>query len=84
MEEFNRNNTWFFVRNDVLKRDNYYCGMCTKRFKKKDLDVDHKIPVKDSGHLFDKENLWSLCKSCHKIKTKFDIKINLNQITEKE
>lgn len=72
MDEFNRNNSWFFVRKDVLRRDKYKCSICGKRFRKALLDVDHIIPVKWGGGLFDKANLRTLCKDCHKAKSKLD------------
>ena len=72
MDEFNRNNTWHFVRKDVLRRDRYRCSICERRFRKRELDVDHIIPVKMGGDLFDKKNLRTLCKECHKAKSKLD------------
>ncbi len=72
MEEFNRNNSWFWVRKDVLRRDRYTCSICKKRFRKKYLDVDHIIPVTIGGQLFDKKNLRTLCKECHKAKSDLD------------
>jgi hypothetical protein len=39
METFNRNNSWFYVRMDVLKRDRYKCSVCNKRFRKKELKL---------------------------------------------
>ena len=55
MEEFNRNNSWYWVRKDILKRDRYTCRICKKRFKKNNLDVDHIIPIKIKGELFNKD-----------------------------
>ncbi len=72
MAKFNRDNTWFFVRMDVLRRDKFRCSICEKRFAKKKLDVDHIIPVQMGGKLFDKKNLRTLCKECHKMKSKLD------------
>ena len=72
MSEFNRNNTWFFVRKDILRRDKYKCSICKQRFRKKFLDVDHIIPVQMGGQLFEKANLRTLCKDCHKAKSKLD------------
>ena len=72
MEEFNRNNTWYYVRMDVLRRDKYKCSICEKRFRKTQLDVDHIIPVKMGGKLFDKDNLRTLCRECHKAKSELD------------
>lgn len=70
--EFNRNNTWRFVRRDVLHRDNYRCSICKKRFRKGGLDIDHIIPVRMNGDLFDKNNLRTLCKECHRMKSNLD------------
>jgi 5-methylcytosine-specific restriction endonuclease McrA len=72
MDEFNRNNSWFFVRKDILRRDRYTCQICKERQRKKYLDVDHIIPVRMGGKLFEKANLRTLCKECHKSKTKLD------------
>jgi len=72
MDEFNRNNSWFWIRKDVLRRDRYTCSICKNRMRKKFLDVDHIIPVKIGGQLFNKDNLRTLCKECHKAKSKLD------------
>jgi 5-methylcytosine-specific restriction enzyme A len=72
MNQFNRNNTWFFVRKDILVRDNYKCSICKERFKKSKLDVDHIIPLQMGGNFFEKENLRTLCKECHKAKSRLD------------
>jgi 5-methylcytosine-specific restriction endonuclease McrA len=72
MNEFVRNHLWSFVRIDVLRRDNYRCSICGKRFRKSQLDVDHIIPVRMGGDLYDKKNLRTLCKECHKSKSRLD------------
>jgi len=72
METFNRNNSWYWIRKDILKRDNYKCSICKQRFRKRELDVDHIIAVHMGGQLFDKRNLRTLCKECHKAKSKLD------------
>lgn len=72
MREFNRNNTWYYVRRDILRRDKWTCSICGKRTRKSELDVDHIIPVNWGGALFDKKNLRTLCKECHKAKSKLD------------
>lgn len=52
------------------KRDDYKCVKCGNN---KSLEVDHIIPlIKDGGNLL--ENLQTLCKDCHKAKTKKDLK----------
>lgn len=72
MDEFNRNNSWYWIRKDILKRDRYSCRICKQRFRKAQLDVDHIIPVQMGGTLFEKANLRTLCKDCHKRKTNLD------------
>ena len=72
MDEFNRNNSWFFIRKDLLRRERYTCRICKTRRRKRYLDVDHIIPVQMGGALFDKDNLRTLCKECHKAKSKLD------------
>jgi 5-methylcytosine-specific restriction endonuclease McrA len=72
MHEFVRNNLWAWVRLDVLRRDNYKCSICGHRFGRSQLDIDHIIPVQMGGELFKKENLRTLCKGCHKAKTRLD------------
>ena len=32
-------------------------------------EVDHKIEIEDGGAIWDIENLQSLCKQCHLVKT---------------
>lgn len=70
MEVFNRNNTWMFVRKDVLRRDGYRCGICKQRFREAQVEVDHIIRM--GGQLFEKANLRTLCKSCHKAESRLD------------
>ena len=72
MDTFNRNNSWFWVRKDVLRRDRYSCRICKTRYRKRYLDVDHIIPIQMGGQIFDKKNLRTLCKDCHKRKTQLD------------
>jgi 5-methylcytosine-specific restriction endonuclease McrA len=72
MDSYNRNNSWYWVRKDVLRRDKYTCSICRKRLRKAQLDVDHIIPVQMGGALFDKANLRTLCKECHNAKSKLD------------
>ena len=72
MLNFNRNHDWYWIRKDVLKRDNYRCSICKKRFRKAQLDVDHIIPIRMGINPFDKPNLRTLCKECHKAKSKLD------------
>ena len=77
MHEFNHNHDWYWVRKTILKRDNYKCSICVKRYKKSFLDVDHIIPVRLGIDPFNKDNLRLLCKDCHKAKTTLDREANL-------
>lgn len=33
-----------FSKNNILRRDNFYCAYCYKRFDKSDLTLDHVVP----------------------------------------
>ncbi len=72
MEQFNRDHSWFWVRKDVLRRDKYRCSICGQRFRKALLDVDHIVPLQMGAKPFDKRNLRTLCRECHKQKSKLD------------
>jgi 5-methylcytosine-specific restriction protein A len=72
MLTFNRNHDWYWIRKDILKRDNYRCSICKKRHRKAQLDIDHIIPARLNIDPFNKSNLRTLCKECHKAKTKLD------------
>ncbi|RMF07224.1 HNH endonuclease [Candidatus Woesearchaeota archaeon] len=72
LEEFTKAHTWEFVRKDVLKRDRYKCAICGKRFSKAHLEIDHIIPLRTGIDPFDKSNLRTLCRDCHKRKTKLE------------
>jgi 5-methylcytosine-specific restriction endonuclease McrA len=70
--EFQRNHTWDMVREDVLARDGYRCTICRGR---RNLQVDHMIPLQMGANPFDKKNLRTLCKECHKAKTKMENRV---------
>jgi 5-methylcytosine-specific restriction endonuclease McrA len=65
-----------------VERGKYICACCGKVCRRKDIQVDHKVAVGrfidfDTyiERLFcDSNGLQILCKSCHRIKTKKDIK----------
>lgn len=62
---------WTDTRNACLKRDKYMCVKCRSE---EDLEVDHILPIALDGAYLDLNNLQTLCYTCHKIKTKKDIK----------
>ena len=72
MDEFFFNNSWYHIRRSILRRDKFCCSICRKRKRKAELDVDHIIPVRLGVNVFDKKNLRTLCKECHKAKTRLD------------
>lgn len=72
LRTFTRNHTWYFVRKDILRRDRYTCQICRQRFRVRLLDIDHIIPLQMQGQPYDKNNLRTLCKTCHKAKTRLD------------
>ncbi len=72
MNTFNEDHSWYFVRKAILRRDKYKCNICKKRFRKSKLDIDHIIPVRGKINPFNKSNLRTLCKECHKAKTKLE------------
>jgi 5-methylcytosine-specific restriction endonuclease McrA len=60
---------WQELRDHVLKRDHHKCTKCGST---KDLEIDHIKAVTLGGDdSFD--NLVTLCKSCHLVKTSEDI-----------
>lgn len=63
---------WGIFRLEVFKRDNYTCQMCGKKQFESDVECDHIIPIFRGGAEFDKNNLQTLCRRCHKKKTRLD------------
>ncbi|MFJ2187817.1 HNH endonuclease [Kitasatospora sp. NPDC087861] len=56
---------WSSRRVRVLTRDRWRCQRCGAR---SELEVDHLVPVAQGGS-WEPENLWTLCKACHRMKT---------------
>jgi AraC-like DNA-binding protein len=64
MRKFSRHINW---RNLIFERDDYTCYICNKRFNKKQLEVDHIIPVSKGGdNSFN--NLKTACINCNRSK----------------
>lgn len=69
---------WLAIRQLILERDLFKCQFCGKNHHETLLDVHHKIPFKISKDN-SKENLITLCRSCHMKIEKATIKeIELN------
>ncbi|MFJ8699451.1 HNH endonuclease [Streptomyces ardesiacus] len=60
-----RPSDWPKRRTRVLARDRFTCQRCGAR---EHLEVDHIVPVARGGS-WELENLWVLCRSCHRRKT---------------
>lgn len=64
-----RGHKWMRIRNGVFQRDNGLCQTCMRagRFTVAE-EVDHIVRLADGGTDAD-DNLASICKPCHAIKT---------------
>ena len=57
---------WEGVRKQVFRRDGYRCRSCGKASR---LECDHVTALHLGGDPWALDNLQSLCKSCHRVKT---------------
>jgi group II intron reverse transcriptase/maturase len=63
------------LRLSILNRDEYLCQICGVNVSDHTWEIDHVRPVRRFKRPIDAntfDNLWTLCKSCHRKKTKFD------------
>jgi 5-methylcytosine-specific restriction protein A len=60
-----RPSDWSRRRARTLARDRFTCQQCGAR---EHLEVDHIVPVARGGS-WELDNLWVLCRTCHKRKT---------------
>ena len=83
--KFYKTKMWDWIVGDIFERDDYTCQNCgykisifidcfgeTKKIVE-ELECDHIIPVALGGAPLDKKNMQTLCKKCHREKTKEDI-----------
>jgi len=68
------------TKKEVKKRDGNCCLVCGSTYQ---LEVDHKIALMNGGGN-GKENLATLCDSCHNKKTRLDYKIRKQRQKEAE
>lgn len=61
---------WEKLRPVALARD---LGLCCQCGRPAEL-VDHIVPIRDGGERLDLNNLQSLCRACHDIKTADDLR----------
>ena len=69
---------WPWLRRTVRDRDGYCCVECGNRDR---LEVDHIIS-RENGGTDDLDNLQTLCRKCHIIKTKRDRGLDICQESE--
>ncbi len=67
-QELQKQQGFKFSRNNIFKRDNFYCLYCGAQFKESKLTIDHVIP-KSLGGDTSWENIVSCCKDCNKLKS---------------
>lgn len=60
---------WDAARIYVKRRDRYTCARCHRRFRSKELEVDHIVEIARGGASLEYANLQTLCTQCHRAKT---------------
>lgn len=60
---------WDSARTYVLHRDRFTCRRCQRRYRRRELDVDHILEIAAGGRALDYANLQTLCRACHRDKT---------------
>lgn len=60
---------WDAARIYVLRRDRYTCQACGHRDRRRGLDVDHIREIARGGAPLAYDNLQTLCRACHRVKT---------------
>ncbi len=60
---------WDAARVVVLRRDRYTCRICRRRFRARELEVDHVIELAAGGRPLEFANLQTVCRPCHRAKT---------------
>ena len=60
---------WDSARIYVKRRDRYICAICGRRYRSRELEVDHIVEIARGGAALEYSNLQTLCRSCHKNKT---------------
>lgn len=60
---------WDSARIYVKRRDRYTCRACHRRFRSRELEVDHILEIARGGAALEYANLQTLCRACHREKT---------------
>jgi 5-methylcytosine-specific restriction endonuclease McrA len=61
---------WDAARIYVMRRDRFTCQYCRTRHRARELEVDHIVEIARGGPSLDYENLQTLCRGCHRAKTR--------------
>jgi 5-methylcytosine-specific restriction endonuclease McrA len=61
---------WDSARSYVMLRDRYTCQICRVRHRARELDVDHIVEIARGGAALEYSNLQTVCRSCHRRKTR--------------
>lgn len=68
--QFYRSRQWQELRHQALDRDHYVCRYCGQPNSK---TVDHIVPIEyDQSLMADVENLATICRRCHHLKTQWE------------
>jgi 5-methylcytosine-specific restriction endonuclease McrA len=54
----------------VIHRDRFTCQRCRVRHRVRELEVDHIVEVALGGPSLEYDNLQTVCRACHRYKTK--------------
>ena len=66
---------WDAARRVVLRRDRFTCRWCGRRGRKAEMEVDHVFEIALGGPSLDYANLQTLCRPCHRRKTRQFLRI---------
>lgn len=56
---------WKKVRVLVLERDGYRCQILASRCTHQATEVDHIVPIRSGGAMYDPRNLRAACRACN-------------------
>jgi 5-methylcytosine-specific restriction endonuclease McrA len=61
---------WDAARTYAIHRDRFTCRACRRRCRVAELEVDHIVEIARGGAPLDPANLQTLCRRCHREKTR--------------
>jgi 5-methylcytosine-specific restriction protein A len=61
---------WDAARTYAIHRDRFTCQSCGRRYRVRQLEVDHIVEIARGGAPLDPANLQTLCRKCHREKTR--------------